>query len=96
MAGDLSPVFGVRDGGLEPIADAWASNIALKSRRIRPISYGSDKNAREGIVTTVALLGGMLGVSLLALGARTRGRRRRSSIRGMLTGPERCAVRRRD
>jgi len=96
MAGDLSPVFGVRDGGLEPIAAAWSSKIALKSGQIHPISNGSDKNAREGIVTTVALLGGMLGVSLLALGARTRGRRRRSSIRGMLTGPERCAVRRRD
>jgi hypothetical protein len=96
MAGDLSLVFGVRDGGLEPIAHAWSSNIALKSRRIHPISNRSDGNAREGIVTTVALLGGMVGVSLMALGARTRVRRRRSSIRGMLTGPERCAVRRRD
>jgi hypothetical protein len=96
MAGDLSPVFGVREGGLEPIAHARSSKIALKSRRIHPISNLSDENAREWIVTTVALLGGVVGVSLVALGARTRGRRRRQSIRGMLTQSGRCAVRRAD
>jgi hypothetical protein len=95
MSGDLWAVFGVRDGGLEPSAHAWCSKIGLKSRRIHPISYLSDGNAREQIVTTVAWLGGMVGVSLVAFGARALDRRRRRSIRGMLTGPQPCALRRR-
>jgi hypothetical protein len=93
MAGVLSEVFGARDGRLELIAHAWSSKIALKSRRIHPIPNWSDGNAREWIVTTVAWLGGMVGLSLVALGARARGRRRRSSIRAMLSESRRCAVR---
>jgi len=35
----------------------------------------------------MTLLGGMVGVSLLALGARVRTRRKRASIRAMLSDP---------
>ena len=55
----------------------------------------SDGNAREMNVGTAIWLGGVVGVSLLALGGRATARRRRSSIRGMLSDSRPCAVRKR-
>ena len=93
IAGVLSAVFGAARGGLEAIARAWARKIPLKWRRIRPIRNGSDGNAREVKVETAIGLGGLVGVALLALAARASSRRRRASIRGMLSSSRACAVR---
>jgi len=89
-------VFGVPEGGLEPIAHAWSRKIALKSRRIRPIRNWSARGAREGKMATglfacAVAIGGLL----LLEGARFARRRKRLSINAMLDSSRPCATRRR-